>query len=196
MTIRRPRSERLAALAGFAERLEPGARLAEGFASGPQLHALQGLAARAGQKLGRRRVAEKDERCAEGFVGPAVFAGSDATEKARMATAIGRELGLEAFRIDLTKVVSKFIGETEKNLRKIFASAKGRSALLYFDEAEALFGKRSDVRDSHDRYAEAVSCLLECACRFDGMVILSVACAEVLNEGFRASVDTVVEFPD
>jgi len=108
---------------------------------------------------------------------------------------MGRELGLEVFRIDLTNVVSKYIGETEKNLGEIFASAEDRRALLYFDEADGLFGQGSDVRDSHDRHAQA-ACLFERASAFGGMVILSVASAEAIDERFRRQVGTVVEFPD
>ena len=196
MTIQPPRRERLAALAGFAERLEPGALLGEACGSGRHFRALQGLAARAGQELGRRRVSGRDDGPTQGPVASAIFAGRDAARKAKVATAMGRELGLEVFRIDLTKVVSKYIGETEKNLGEIFASAEDRRALLYFDEADGLFGQRSDVRDSHDRHAQAASCLFERASAFGGMVILSVASAEAIDERFRRQVGTVVEFPD
>jgi SpoVK/Ycf46/Vps4 family AAA+-type ATPase len=195
MTIRRPRRERLAALAGFAERLEPGALLGEACGSGRHFRALQSLAARAGQELGRRRLSGT-EGAAQGPVAAAIFAGSDAAGKTNVAAAMGRELGLEVYRIDLTKVVSKYIGETEKNLGEIFAAAEDRRALLYFDEADGLFGQRSDVRDSHDRHAEAASCLFERASAFGGMVILSVASAEAIDERFRRQVGTVVEFPD
>lgn len=196
MTIRRPRRERLAALAGFAERLEPGALLGEACGPGRHFLALQSLAARAGHELGRRRLSGTENGPAQGPVAAAIFAGSDAARKTNAAAAMGRELGLEVFRIDLTKVVSKYIGETEKNLGEIFASAGDRRALLYFDEADGLFGQRSDVRDSHDRHAQAASCLFERASAFGGMVILSVASAEAIDESFRRQVNTVVEFPD
>ena len=82
-----------------------------------------------------------------------LFAGESGTGKTMAAQVLAHELGLELFRIDLATVVSKYIGETEKNLDRIFAAAEGSNAILFFDEADALFGKRSEVRDSHDRYA-------------------------------------------
>jgi hypothetical protein len=101
MTIRRPRRERLAALAGFAERLEPGALLGEACGSGGHFHALQSLAARAGQELGRGRLSGTEDGPIKGPVAPAIFAGPDPARKTNVAAAMGRELGLQVFRIDL-----------------------------------------------------------------------------------------------
>ena len=82
-----------------------------------------------------------------------LFAGESGTGKTMAAQVLARDLGLDLYRIDLASTVSKYIGETEKNLDRIFAAAEGSNAILFFDEADALFGKRSEVRDSHDRYA-------------------------------------------
>ena len=82
-----------------------------------------------------------------------LFAGESGTGKTMAAQVLAAELGLDLFRVDLATVVSKYIGETEKNLERIFAAADGSNAILFFDEADALFGKRSEVSDSHDRYA-------------------------------------------
>ena len=83
----------------------------------------------------------------------ALFAGDSGTGKTMAAEVIANELGLDLYRIDLSAVVSKYIGETEKNLRRLFDAAEDGGAILFFDEADALFGKRSEVKDSHDRYA-------------------------------------------
>ena len=83
----------------------------------------------------------------------ALFAGESGTGKTMAAEVIAHELRLDLYRIDLSAVVSKYIGETEKNLRRLFDAAEDGGAILFFDEADALFGKRSEVKDSHDRYA-------------------------------------------
>ena len=100
---------------------------------------------------------------------PLVLGGRDA---AAAADAIASQLGLTLFRIDLSKVVSKYIGETEKNLANVLAGAEASGAILFFDEAEALFGKRSSVKDAHDRYSNAtVNSLLRGLRSHDGLVI-------------------------
>ena len=92
----------------------------------------------------------------------ALFAGPSGTGKTLAAEVLAGELRLDLYRIDLASVVSKYIGETEKNLRRLFDAAEGGGAILLFDEADALFGKRSEVKDSHDRYANIeVSYLLQ-----------------------------------
>jgi SpoVK/Ycf46/Vps4 family AAA+-type ATPase len=90
------------------------------------------------------------------------------------AEVIAAELGLDLYKIDLSTVVSKYIGETEKNLERIFSEAASSNAILFFDEADALFGKRSEVRDSHDRYANIeISYLLQRMEAYDGVTILA-----------------------
>ena len=104
----------------------------------------------------------------------ALFAGPAGTGKTMDAQRLAREPGLALYRVDLTAVTSKYIGETEKNLSRLFAAAEAADAILLFDEADALFGKRTEVRDSHDRYANLeTSYLLERLEHHQGLVILA-----------------------
>jgi SpoVK/Ycf46/Vps4 family AAA+-type ATPase len=128
--------------------------------------------------------------------GVALFHGPSGTGKTLAALAIARELDVQVFRIDLSRVVSKYIGETEKNLAAVFAEAEQSGAVLLFDEADALFGKRSDVRDSHDRYANVeVSYLLQRIEAFGGLAILTTNARQNIDEGFMRRLRFVVEFP-
>jgi AAA+ superfamily predicted ATPase len=125
-----------------------------------------------------------------------LFAGESGTGKTMAARVVAGELGLELFRIDLATVVSKFIGETEKQLDRIFAAAEGSNAVLLFDEADALFGKRSEVQDAHDRYANVeVAYLLQRIERYDGAVILTSNLRHNIDQAFLRRLDLVVEFP-
>jgi MoxR-like ATPase len=115
----------------------------------------------------------------------ALFAGPSGTGKTMVAEVIAGELGLDLYAIDLSAVVSKYIGETEKNLRRVFDAAGGAGAVLFFDEADALFGKRSEVRDSHDRYANIeVAFLLQEMERHPGIAILATNLVELLDDAF------------
>jgi hypothetical protein len=126
----------------------------------------------------------------------AVFAGASGTGKTMAAEVLGRELELDVYRIDLSQVVSKYIGETEKNLGRIFDAADDGSAILLFDEADALFGKRSEVKDSHDRYANIeVSYLLQRMEIFRGLAILTTNMKTMLDSAFLRRIRFVVEFP-
>jgi hypothetical protein len=125
-----------------------------------------------------------------------LFAGESGTGKTMAAQVLGRDLGLDLFRIDLATTVSKYIGETEKNLDEIFAAADGSNAILFFDEADALFGKRSEVKDSHDRYANIeVAYLLQKMETYPGAVILATNFRENIDEAFLRRLDFVVDFP-
>lgn len=126
----------------------------------------------------------------------ALFAGSSGTGKTMAAEVIAGELGLDLYKIDLSAVVSKFIGETEKNLARIFAEAETSNSILFFDEADALFGKRSEVRDSHDRYANIETAyLLQRLEAYDGLVILATNLRKNMDEAFVRRLQIVVEFP-
>jgi len=106
------------------------------------------------------------------------------------------ELDLDLYRIDLSQVVSKYIGETEKNLRRVFDAAEAGGAILLFDEADALFGKRTEVRDSHDRYANIeVSYLLQRMEAYGGLAILTTNMKEALDAAFLRRLRFVVTFP-
>jgi hypothetical protein len=126
----------------------------------------------------------------------ALFHGHSGTGKTMAAEVIARELELDLYKIDLAGVVSKYIGETEKNLERIFATAENASVILLFDEADALFGKRSEVRDSHDRYANLeVSYLLQKMEAYEGLAILATNLRQNLDEAFLRRLAFIVPFP-
>jgi hypothetical protein len=126
----------------------------------------------------------------------ALFAGGSGTGKTTAAEVVAGELGIDIFSVDLARVVSKYIGETEKNLATIFDEARDCNAVLFFDEADALFGKRSEVRDSHDRYANIeVSYLLQRIEEFDGIAILATNRRQQLDEALLRRVSFVISFP-
>jgi SpoVK/Ycf46/Vps4 family AAA+-type ATPase len=126
----------------------------------------------------------------------ALFAGGSGTGKTLAAEVIAGELGLDLFVIDLSQIVNKYIGETEKNLRRVFDAAERGGAVLLFDEADALFGKRSEVKDSHDRYANIeVSYLLMRMESYRGLAILTTNMRKALDTAFLRRLRFVVEFP-
>jgi SpoVK/Ycf46/Vps4 family AAA+-type ATPase len=126
----------------------------------------------------------------------ALFAGESGTGKTLAARVIAADLGLEAYRIDLSGVVSKYIGETEKNLDLIFAAADGCNAVLIFDEADALFGRRTAVSDARDRYANLeVAYLLQRLESYDGAVILTTNLRHNIDPAFLRRLDFTVDFP-
>ena len=126
----------------------------------------------------------------------ALFAGPSGTGKTTAANIVARELGLDLYTIDLSAVVSKYIGETEKNLERIFTAAEDTDAILLFDEADALFGKRSEVRDSHDRYANTeIAYLLQKMEQYEGVAVLATNLRKNMDEAFIRRLQFVVEFP-
>ena len=126
----------------------------------------------------------------------ALFTGPSGTGKTMAAQAIARELGTDAYVVDLSRVVSKWIGETEKNLADVFDAAERTQAVLLFDEADALFGKRSEVKDAHDRYANIeVAYLLQRMEAFSGLAILTTNFRQNLDQAFLRRLRFVVEFP-
>jgi ATPase family associated with various cellular activities (AAA) len=125
----------------------------------------------------------------------ALFSGGPGTGKSMSAGVLAHEAGLDLWRIDLSSVVSKYIGETEKHLDRIFALARDGNAILFFDEADALFGKRSEVKDAHDRYANIeVAFLLQRLEAFDGVVILASNLARNVDPAFSRRMHVVIEF--
>jgi AAA+ superfamily predicted ATPase len=126
----------------------------------------------------------------------ALFAGSSGTGKTMAAEVMANELKLDLYRIDLSAVVSKYIGETEKNLRRIFDAAEAGGAILLFDEADALFGKRTEVKDSHDRHANVeVSYLLQRMEAYQGLAILTTNLKDSLDKAFLRRIRFVIKFP-
>lgn len=125
-----------------------------------------------------------------------LFAGPSGTGKTMAAEIMANELGLDLYKIDLATVVSKYIGETEKNLDRIFKEAQDSNSILFFDEADAIFGKRSEVRDSHDRYANIeIAYLLQKMEEYQGIVILATNLRKNLDEAFARRMHFSVEFP-
>jgi hypothetical protein len=126
----------------------------------------------------------------------AMFAGSSGTGKTMAAGILARELDRDLYQIDLATMVSKYIGETEKNLRRVFDAAERSGAILLFDEADALFGKRSQVRDSHDRYANLeISYLLQRMESYRGIAILTTNMQNALDTAFQRRLRFVMQFP-
>ncbi|MFN2283676.1 MAG: ATP-binding protein, partial [Anaerolineae bacterium] len=126
----------------------------------------------------------------------ALFSGPSGTGKTMAAGILAKSLGLDIYKIDLSGVVSKYIGETEKNLSRIFEEASTANVILFFDEADALFGKRSEVKDAHDRYANIeISYLLQKMEEYDGVSILATNLSQNLDEAFTRRMQFVIDFP-
>lgn len=125
-----------------------------------------------------------------------LFAGESGTGKTHAAEVVAGALGLDLYVVDLSSVVDKYVGETEKNLERIFVEADHTDAVLLFDEADAVFGKRSDVKSSHDRYANLESAyLLQRLESFGGIAVLTTNLRANIDEAFTRRLDLVVDFP-
>ena len=162
----------------------------------PQISTLREIALHVRQ---RHRVYQQwgfMEKSASGLGISALFSGPSGTGKTMAAEVLANDLQLDLYRIDLSQIVSKYIGETEKNLRRVFEAAEGSGAILLFDEADALFGKRSEIRDSHDRYANIeVSYLLQRMEAYCGLAILTTNMKEALDQAFLRRIRFVAQFP-
>jgi SpoVK/Ycf46/Vps4 family AAA+-type ATPase len=160
------------------------------------LNQLRAICGRVGHGL---RVLEEwgfDRKLSMGKGVTVLFAGPSGVGKTMAAEVIARDLQIDLYKIDLSGVVSKYIGETEKNLERIFTAAGNANAILFFDEADALFGKRSEVRDSHDRYANIeISYLLQKMEMYDGIAILASNLRQNLDESFVRRLAFTVHFP-
>ena len=147
----------------------------------------------------RRRVYDEwgfDDKLALGKGLNVLFAGPSGTGKTMAADIVAGELGLDLYKIDLSTTVSKYIGETEKNLARVFAAAERANAILFFDEADALFGKRSEVKDAHDRYANIeIGYLLQRMEEYDGVAILATNLRRNMDDAFVRRMHVTVEFP-
>jgi hypothetical protein len=136
------------------------------------------------------------EKMSRGLGISALFSGDSGTGKTMAAEVIANDLHLNLYRIDLSAVVSKYIGETEKNLRRLFDAAENGGAILFFDEADALFGKRSEVKDSHDRYANIeINYLLQRMEAYRGLAILATNMKSALDTAFMRRLRFIVRFP-
>ena len=182
------------ALEELAQRIEPDAGWEDLVLLPSTMELLRAIAAQVPQRV---RVYEDWglSRGGRGLGITALFAGPSGTGKTLAAEVIAKHLGVELYRIDLSRVVNKYIGETEKNLRRVFDAAEAGAAVLLFDEADALFGKRSEVKDSHDRYANIeVSYLLQRMESYRGLAILTTNARDALDQAFLRRLRFVVEF--
>ena len=190
------RSQNAAGLERLARRIEPVVGWSDLVLPPPVLGQLRELAARArhrDQVLGEWRMRPGGGR-GRGLTG--LFAGDSGTGKTMSAEVIAASLGLDLYTVNLATVVDKYVGETEKNLERIFGEAAGVNGVLLFDEADAIFGKRSEVRDAHDRYANIESAyLLQRMETFDGIAILATNLRANLDEAFTRRLDVVIDFP-
>jgi len=190
------RSRNGAGLERKARRIEPGVGWDDLVLPPPSLEGLTDLAL---------RVRHRDRVLSDWAMRPgggrgrgvtALFAGDSGTGKTMSAEVIAGHLGLDLYVIDLATVVDKYVGETEKNLERVFGEADGVNGVLLFDEADAIFGKRSEVRDAHDRYANIeVAYLLQRMETFDGLAILTTNLRANLDDAFTRRLDAIVDFP-
>jgi SpoVK/Ycf46/Vps4 family AAA+-type ATPase len=128
--------------------------------------------------------------------GAVLFSGASGTGKSLAAALLGKVAGRPVLRVDLSAIVSKYIGETEKNLARAFDAAEAEGAVLVFDEAEALFGKRTEIKDAHDRYANIeIDYLLQRLERFHGLIIFTTRHKQDIDPAFLRRLRFVVDFP-
>jgi hypothetical protein len=183
-------------LEALAQRIEPTATWDDLVLPEPQLDTLHLVAMHVRQRLAVHDGWGFARKSSRGLGISALFAGESGTGKTMAAEVLTRELDLDLYRIDLSAVVSKYIGETEKNLKQVFDAAEESGSVLLFDEADALFGKRSEVKDSHDRYANIeVSYLLQRMEVYRGLAILTTNQKAALDHAFQRRLRFIVEFP-
>ena len=180
----------------LAQRIEPGSDWDDLVLPEAQIRILRQIAA---QVRHRAMVYEDWGFASKGQRGlgiSALFSGGSGTGKTMAAEVLAGDLDLDLYRIDLSQVVSKYIGETEKNLRRVFDAAECGGSVLLFDEADALFGRRSEVKDSHDRYANIeISYLLQRMESYRGLAILTTNMKEALDKAFLRRIRFIVQFP-
>ncbi|MFE6748432.1 AAA family ATPase [Kitasatospora purpeofusca] len=190
------RAQNGAGLARLARRVEPAVGWDDLVLPAPTHRSLRELAVRARhreQVLGQWGMRPGGGR-GRGVI--ALFAGSSGTGKTMSAEVVAADLGMDLYVVDLSTVVDKYVGETEKNLERIFTEASAVNAVLLFDEADAIFGKRSEVKDAHDRHANMESAyLLQRMESFDGIAVLTTNLRANLDEAFTRRLDVIADFP-
>ncbi len=190
------RAQNTIGLARLARRIEPAVSWVDLVLPEPTAAQLREIAVRARH---RSRVLDEWNMRPGGGRGrgvTALFAGDSGTGKTMSAEVIAADLDLDLYAVDLSSVIDKYVGETEKNLERIFTEAAGVNAVLLFDEADAIFGKRSEVRDAHDRYANIESAyLLQRMESFDGLAVLATNLRANLDEALTRRLDLIVDFP-
>ena len=190
------RGHAVRSIEGLAEKIESSRSFDELVLPAEALQQLREIASQVEQ---RGRVYEQwgfGTKLSRGKGISALFAGPSGTGKTMAAEVLARHLQLDLYRIDLANVISKYIGETEKNLKRVFDAAEESGAILFFDEADALFGKRSEVRDSHDRYANIeINYLLQRMEDYRGLAILATNRKSLLDQAFLRRLRFLVDFP-
>ncbi|WP_375425730.1 ATP-binding protein [uncultured Friedmanniella sp.] len=190
------RAQNAAGLERLARRIEPEVGWDDLVLAPPVRRGLEDLTARARHRdtvLSGWRMRRGGGR---GRGVTALFAGDSGTGKTMSAEVIAADLQLDLYTVNLATVVDKYIGETEKNLERIFVEAGGVNAVLFFDEADAIFGKRSDVKDAHDRYANIESAyLLQRLETFDGLAVLATNLRANIDDAFTRRLDAIIDFP-
>ncbi len=180
----------------LAERIEPAGRWEDLVLPEAALKQLRHMAASLQHRTRVHGAWGFSERSARGLGVGALFVGPSGTGKTLAAEVLSAELRLDLYRVDLSQVVSKYIGETEKNLRRIFEAADRGSAILLFDEADALFGRRGEVRNSQDRYANLeIAYLLQRMEAYRGLAILTTNLERALDPAFLRRLRFLVRFP-
>ncbi len=188
--LARPRLEDL------AQRIVPSAGWDDLILPEPQMQALRQLADQVRHRMQVHESWGFADKGRRGLGVSALFAGASGTGKTLAAEVVARDLDLDLYRIDLSAVVSKYIGETEKNLARVFDAAEEGGAFLLFDEADALFGKRSEVKDSHDRYANIeIGYLLQRMEAYQGLAVLTTNLKSTMDKAFQRRLRFIVSFP-
>ena len=183
-------------LEDLAQRIEPAAGWEDLVLPVAEKTLLREVAAQVGQRTTVYETWGFAEKVTRGLGISALFSGPSGTGKTMAAEVLANELQLDLYRIDLASVVSKYIGETEKNVKRVFDAAEDSGAILFFDEADALFGKRSEVKDSHDRYANIeVSYLLQRMEAYRGLAVLATNLKGALDAAFLRRIRFVINFP-
>ena len=179
----------------LAQRIAPVARWEDLVLPRKLVSDLKKIALQAAQRL-KETEPGSGAMSSGGLNSSSLFVGESGTGKTMAAEVIANALQLDLYRVDLSRVVSKYIGETEKNLEMLFDRAEHGDMILFFDEADALFGKRSEVKDSHDRFANSdASYLLQRMEAFPGLVILATNKKSALDQAFLRRIRFVVSFP-
>ncbi len=190
------RSQSGHSLATLAKKIEPNYTWADVVLPSEILTQLQGICKEAEYRYIVHEQWGFSEKLSLGKGLNVLFAGAPGTGKTMTAEAIANHLQLDLYKIDLSQIISKYIGETEKNLSKIFTAAADSNAILLFDEADALFGKRSEVQDAHDRYANIeVGFLLQQMEEYEGITILTTNLRSNMDTAFERRLRFIIEFP-
>ena len=185
-------------LLGFARRIEPSRRLTidDVILGAATRRQVQELLDRVRLRGGLAREMRIDQTVTRGKGLIALFAGASGTGKTLSAELLASQQGIDLYKVDLSAVVSKWVGDTEKNLERVFAEAEDSNALLFFDECDSLFGQRGRISDARDRWANLqVNYLLQRVEDYSGVVVMATNLRKNIDEAFARRIEVVIEFP-